>query len=137
MKALVPGARVKLLLIDDERNLGLVLGRALEPVVELQFVTDARDGLKLIEDGEAFDAVVCDLMMPTLSGMEFYEHLRRIDAPLAERTGFITGGTFTPPAREFASRMVGRIIEKPFLAEDLHVFVRGLTSRSGSPAPSW
>lgn len=127
-KATTP--KLKLLLIDDERNLGLVLGRALESDLELEFVTDGHDGLRRIQDGQRFDAVVCDLMMPTMSGMEFYEHLQRVNGALAERTGFITGGTFTPPAREFASKMNGRVIEKPFLAEDLHAFVRLLTGRT-------
>ncbi|MBX5483805.1 MAG: PAS domain S-box protein [Myxococcaceae bacterium] len=121
-----PSRRLRLLLVDDERNLGLVLERALEQDVELQFVTDGRVGLQRIQGGERYDAVVCDLMMPSMTGMEFYEQLRRIDGALAERTGFITGGTFTPPAREFASKMTGRIIEKPFMAEDLHAFVRSL-----------
>lgn len=120
--------RLKLLLIDDERNLGLVLGRALEEDVDLEFVTSGRDGLQKIAGGQRFDAVVCDLMMPTMTGMEFYEELRRVDEKLAARTGFITGGTFTPPARDFASRMSGRIIEKPFMAEDLQRFVRTLVS---------
>ena len=120
--------KMRLLLIDDERNLGVVLGRALEPELEVAFVTDARDGLKRLKAGERFDAVVCDLMMPAMDGMQFYEELVQLDAGLARRTGFITGGTFTPPAREFAHRMNGRVIEKPFMAADLHALVRTLVS---------
>ena len=129
------GGPLRLLLIDDERNLGLVLGRALQPDMEVQFVTDGHEGLRRITSGETFDVVVCDLMMPTMTGMEFYSELERIDAGLALRTGFTTGGTFTPPARDFASRMVGRIIEKPFLADDLQTFVRTLVSASAPSAP--
>jgi two-component system, NtrC family, sensor kinase len=133
--ASVDSRPLRLLLIDDERNLGLVLTRALQPAVELEFVTEAGQGLQKIRDGQRFDAVVCDLMMPSMSGMEFYAELERLDQALARRTGFITGGTFTPPARDFAGRMQGRIIEKPFLAEDLRQLAEALAGRPCRPPP--
>jgi PAS domain S-box-containing protein len=120
-------APMRVLLVDDERNLGRALERAVEPEVRLDFVTDAHEGLARIARGEKYDAVVCDLMMPTMSGIEFYEALRERDPALAASTGFITGGTFTQPAREFAARMAGRVIEKPFLAADLIGLLQRLT----------
>ena len=118
--------QLRLLLVDDERNLGRALERALEPDVQLQFVTDAREALERISRGERYDAVVCDLMMPAMSGMEFYDALCKLDPALAARTGFITGGTFTVTARDFAVRMADRVIEKPFFAAELQALVRRL-----------
>lgn len=118
---------LRVLLVDDERNLGRALERALEPDVSLQFVTDAREGLDRISRGERYDAVICDLMMPSMNGMDFYEALCRLHPGLAARTGFVTGGTFTTAAREFALRMKDRMIEKPFLASDLHALVRRMS----------
>ncbi len=127
---------LRVLLVDDERNLGRALERALEPEVSLQFVTDAREALDRIARGERYDAVICDLMMPSMNGMDFYDALCRLHPALAARTGFVTGGTFTTPAREFALKMRDRVIEKPFLASDLHALVRRMSRAEPAPLSS-
>jgi CheY-like chemotaxis protein len=76
-------------------------------------VSSGRAALALLQQGLSFDAIVCDLIMPELTGMELHE-LERLDAELAWRAVFITGGAYTASARAFAERMGDRVIAKPF-----------------------
>jgi CheY-like chemotaxis protein len=39
-------------------------------------VTSAKAALALLEEGQSFDVVFCDLMMPQMSGMDFFVQLQ-------------------------------------------------------------
>jgi CheY-like chemotaxis protein len=67
--------------------------------------------------------VVCDLMMPGVSGMECYEALRASRPELAASMIFLTGGAFTPKAVAFLDRVPNARIEKPFDADALRAEV--------------
>jgi CheY-like chemotaxis protein len=73
--------------------------------------------------GEEFDTVLCDLMMPDLSGMELYERVAAVRPDVAERFVFITGGAFTPRARAFLDRVPNARIDKPFDAANVRSLV--------------
>jgi len=62
-------------------------------------------------------------MMPDMTGMELHAKVRDIAPVLAERTVFLTGGAFTPGAREFLARVPNAWIEKPFEPEALRALV--------------
>ncbi|EAU66691.1 response regulator, partial [Stigmatella aurantiaca] len=64
--------------------------------------------------------VLCDLMMPDLNGMDVYERVCESKPELAGRFIFITGGSFTPRAREFLETIPEQWIEKPFDEQQLH-----------------
>jgi CheY-like chemotaxis protein len=80
---------------------------------EVVTVIDARDALARLSAGERFDLVLCDLMMPTLSGEEFQRRLRAISAPLADELIFLTGGAFTPGAASFLAGTPNLCLQKP------------------------
>jgi CheY-like chemotaxis protein len=61
--------------------------------------------------------IFCDLMMPGMSGIELYEHLRQSRPALARRIVFMTGGAFTRRAAEFLAATENRRVEKPFSLE--------------------
>jgi len=67
-----------------------------------------------IEAGERYDVILCDLMMPQMTGMELHEALRLRDPALAARVVFITGGAFTERASAFLRDVPNACIEKPF-----------------------
>ena len=58
--------------------------------------------------------VLCDLMMPGLSGMELHDRLARSSPEGAGRMVFLTGGAFTDAARDFLARVPNPRLEKPF-----------------------
>ena len=73
--------------------------------------------------GERFDVILCDLMMPVMTGMDLAEELARILPEQASRVVFITGGAFTARAREFLERTPHHRLEKPLDMGRLHAVV--------------
>jgi PAS domain S-box-containing protein len=122
-----PSSRRRLAVIDDEPLVSRALARILEAEGEVTVVERARDALDRIRAGERFDAIVCDLMMPELSGMALHAELRAIDPALADRMIFVTGGAFTEAAREFLERVPNPRLEKPVDRAALREAVRRVT----------
>ena len=113
-----PSRRV--LVIDDEPLVRRVLRRTLEAAgCEVVEAAGGRAGLDLALRGEPFDAVVCDLMMPDLTGMDLFEELALQRPDLARRTVFLTGGAVTDRARAFVAASTNPILQKPFRADEL------------------
>lgn len=113
------GGRARVLLVDDEKAIGMAVQRALSQHHEVVFVTSAKEALAHLGAGERFDVILCDFMMPEMTGMELHEHLVQNNPEHARRVVFLTGGAFTPASHLYLDRVSNRIIEKPFRAADL------------------
>jgi len=107
-------ARGRVLVVDDEPLIGKSIARVLSPPHEVVTVTSAREALLCLEDPLRFDVVLCDLMMPEMSGMDFYSALMVRAPQAAGRMVFLTGGAFTQQARLFLERVSNPRLEKPF-----------------------
>ncbi|MFP2908534.1 response regulator, partial [Pyxidicoccus sp. 3LFB2] len=118
--------RRRLLLIDDEPAVGSSVARLVRDMYEVRAVQGGREALQLLSAGERFDAILCDLMMPGMTGMEFVVELERLSPDLAQRTGLMSGGAFTSQAREFVGRHSRGLLEKPFERERLCTYVEHL-----------
>ena len=87
--------------------------------------------LALCVDGEKFDLILCDLMMPDMTGMDLHRELARLVPEQASRMIFLTGGAFTAKARRFLSETPKEHIEKPFDPANLRAIAqRYLAERS-------
>jgi two-component system cell cycle sensor histidine kinase/response regulator CckA len=113
----VKGGRI--LVIDDEVSMGSSLRILLSPEHDVTVVTRGGHALALIEAGERFDAILCDLMMPEMGGMEFHAALEHAAPELIPRVVFLTGGAFTERAVEFLASVKNPRLDKPFAEEDL------------------
>jgi PAS domain S-box-containing protein len=122
--------RRRLLIVDDDPNFGAALRRFLTTEYEVQLFTHAEEALELITRGERFDAILCDLMMPIVTGMEFYERLSAQVPEQAERIVFLTGGVFTNDARDFLHNNPNARLEKPFEIHELRALLNKLTELS-------
>jgi signal transduction histidine kinase/CheY-like chemotaxis protein len=128
--------RCSVLVVDDEALVARSVTRLLEDDYDVVEISDSREALRRIGAGERFDMILCDLMMPDLSGPEFFEEVGRIDRRLAERMVFITGGAFTSRAREFLETSGRPWIEKPFAGDGLRGLVRAqLEAAAGMLSP--
>jgi CheY-like chemotaxis protein/anti-sigma regulatory factor (Ser/Thr protein kinase) len=122
-----PPPRVgKILVIDDEPLLGDVLRRLFASEHHVVADTEARVALRRMTDGERFDVVFCDLIMPVMTGYELHAELRRLAPAEADKIVFMTGGAFTPAAREFLASVPNARIEKPFDLTKVRALVRSL-----------
>ncbi len=118
------GQRGRILVVDDEPLVASAIRRALDREHDVTVFSDARPALARIAAGARFDLLLCDLLMPEMSGIEFHEEIRRLDPTLARQTLFLTGGAFTDQARAFLEREGVRHLEKPFSLEVLRETVR-------------
>ncbi|GAC1596636.1 MAG: hypothetical protein NVS4B10_05780 [Myxococcales bacterium] len=118
------GKRASLLVVDDEASVGTSIRRALSAEHDVVPVTSARAALDLLGRGERFDTVLCDLMMPDMTGMDLHRALLRIEPTLAQGMIFMTGGVFTSAAQQFLDHMPNQRIEKPFEVQNLRAIVR-------------
>lgn len=106
--------RLRVLVIDDEIAIGRTLAIGLADEFEVATATSGREALELLAGGDRFDVVLCDLMMPDVSGMDVYERVAESSPRLAARFVFVTGGAFTERARAFVERTRAPVLEKPF-----------------------
>ena len=84
--------RLRVLLLDDDELILRSLQRSLSPHFECQAMGKAQAALEmLVHDGD-FDAVVSDVVMPEMNGLEFWTELEQSRPELALRTVFISGG---------------------------------------------
>ncbi len=118
--------RGRVLVIDDESAiLNLVLRVLSDPhdCVATRYATEA---LARIEQGERFDVILCDLMMPVMTGMDFFARLAEISEEQAARVVFLTGGAFTARARAFLTEVTNERLEKPFEISTLQAVINSL-----------
>jgi PAS domain S-box-containing protein len=138
LSARPPSRRGRILSVDDEPMIGTAISRALRQEHEVTALTSAREALAQLIRGERYDVILCDLMMPEMSGMDLYEEIVRVAPEQAARMVFLTGGAFTPKARDFLSRVGNRCMEKPFTPGELRELLRAQlgaepTEAAGAP----
>jgi PAS domain S-box-containing protein len=127
--------RGKILIVDDEPLVSQAIRRALQREHEVMALTSAREAHARLTGGEHFDVILCDIMMPEMSGIDLYESLARFSPGLAARMVFLTGGAFTPRAREFLGQTKNPCVEKPFVPRDLQELVRSLLAEPAASSP--
>jgi two-component system, cell cycle sensor histidine kinase and response regulator CckA len=115
--------RGKILLIDDEEAICKSMKRILEREHDVESVQDAREALRKLKEGEQYDVIFCDLMMPLMTGMDFYAELDQADPKAARRIVFLSGGAFTPRAQGFLQEVANQRLEKPLDTQQLRATI--------------
>ena len=129
-------ARSRILMIDDEAAVGRSIRLLLSPDHEVVNVTRALDGLAQLEAGQTFDMILCDVMMPEMSGIELFAQLQARFPSYTQRTVFMTGGAFTSQAREALESLGTPRLEKPFSETQLRTMIALVTSSGDVVAPA-
>ncbi len=124
-----PGAHMRILVVDDEPLVCEGIKRALRSH-DVTITSSGADAAKLCVSSD-YDLVLCDVMMPDVSGMDVYARVRRARPEVAGRFVFMTGGAFTPSARAFLESIDNEQIIKPFSLRELR---RLVARRSDTPA---
>jgi len=121
-----PGRRGRLLVVDDEPALCRTVVRALGGEHEVVSCPGGREALDRIAAGDRFDVILCDLMMPGLTGMDLHAALAASAPDQAARMVILSGGLCSAPALEFMERVPNERLEKPFATATLRALVRRL-----------
>jgi signal transduction histidine kinase len=141
MLALVP-RRAKILVIDDEPVVARAMRRML-PGHDVSIALDATHALQAFENGGLMDVIICDLMMPDISGVDLYVRACDRWPELKPRFLFMTGGAVTPKAQELLEQADVRCLHKPVRNEELMAMVDAivasidLAQQRGSSRPVW
>jgi signal transduction histidine kinase/ActR/RegA family two-component response regulator len=114
-----PSRPGRILVIDDEVVICKVVQRALAHDHRVTTTTSAQEALGWLHAGAKYDVILCDIMMPQMTGIAFHEQLMNVLPRDAERVIFLTGGAFTATAREFLDHIPNERIDKPFDATHL------------------
>jgi PAS domain S-box-containing protein len=107
------------LVIDDEPMVASALSRLLASRgFETVIANDGTAGIELALAG-GFDAILCDLMMPDVSGIDVHQRLLATRPDLAERIVFVSGGAFTEREQAFVEETRRPVVGKPWSPDAL------------------
>jgi CheY-like chemotaxis protein len=129
-RASTPSLRV--LIVDDEPLIVQSLTRMLASRVTVVGESAGARALELILGDPEFDVIVCDVMMPGMTGIELHERVAREKPERAGRFVFITGGTYTARARDYLERISNTRLDKPFDVTKLVAAIDRVASGQGA-----
>jgi CheY-like chemotaxis protein len=108
----------RLLAIDDDVQIRRVFTRTLGRHFCVDSVGEGEEAFAMIDQGTVFDAILCDLHLPGMSGQAIYEQLLPRSWAMAARFVIITGGV--PDADDVFATMLGeRYVMKTCSIDDL------------------
>jgi len=124
---------VKILVVDDERAVRESLRRALElEGYEIELAADGREALERLEAESQPDALILDVLMPGVDGLEVCRRLRRTGSRLP---------VLMLTARDAVENRVAGLdagaddyVTKPFALEELLARIRALLRRTTNGA---
>ena len=125
-------AAVHVLVLDDERSIGMLLERWLrasgyEPTV----ATSGDEAVQLVREMR-FDAVLCDHRMAGMAGTEVFDAIVAVRPQLQRRFVFMSGDVLNPELTAFVEGRGIGLLAKPFDRETVR---RTVESILGATAP--
>ena len=118
--------RGRVLIIDDEQLVNDAAKALLTPEHDVRTAESGAEGLSKLELDDEVDVIICDVMMPGMSGIAFYEQLQALFPPLIDKVVFMTGGAFSPQARASLQRIPNLCLAKPCEPGRLRALVRSM-----------
>ena len=121
-----------LLVVEDDERLSRALRRLLEEdrhVVDV--AADGETGLAIAEDGAGIEAVILDIGLPDMSGLEVARRLRRSRSELAIL--ILTARDTVDDRVTGLDAGADDYLVKPFAYEELAARLRALSRRSAGP----
>jgi signal transduction histidine kinase/ActR/RegA family two-component response regulator len=133
--ALGSARRLRLLIVDDEVLVARAVRRVFEKEFRVEIALDGQSALEKLRKTD-YDVVLCDVMMPGISGLDVYRQVRAENEPLARRFVFATGGLFSQELSDNVKRLSNMIVEKPFDPAELRRVILAAVPEPRSGASS-
>jgi two-component system, cell cycle sensor histidine kinase and response regulator CckA len=125
--------RGRVLIIDDEPAVLSAMQRVLKRRHDVTTINDSREALQVLQAAHEFDIILCDLMMPYLTGQQLYETLKASGNDAINRFVFVSGGVTTEVVGAFLANIPNDMIEKPFTSAELESVTRRYVLRRELP----
>ena len=108
-----PAVRGRIMIVDDDSRIRTVIAGILHGNETVE-ACSGKEAREILEEDQAFDLILCDIIMPYLSGVELHKWLLSDHPELAKRVVFITAGSFTTRTKNYLDKVDNILIEKPF-----------------------
>lgn len=120
----------RVLVIDDEPAMLRAYQRTLSDSHEVVPEPLATTALERLNRGERFAAIICDIIMPGMTGAQFWDHVSVLDPDQAARVLFVTGGSINESTASFLTTHASRVLRKPLHPSALLSAVGTLSEQS-------
>ena len=117
-----------ILVADDEPHIGRIIKMKLEQgPFRVSLAYDGQEAIDLVNNGEQFDLVLLDLMMPKLSGLDVLRQIREQDKFRSLPCIILTAGGDAKHERDALELGATQFLTKPFSPKKLYALVARLT----------
>ncbi|HYQ18292.1 MAG TPA: response regulator [Polyangiaceae bacterium] len=114
-----------LLLVDDDMAVLSGFRRHLQAEdISIEFALSGGQALRRLLSDTPPDAVVCDMLLPDISGVEVFQRAVAADPSYRKRFAVATGGSSVPEVATFLAGFSGPVLKKPIEAAQLSQAVR-------------
>jgi len=115
--------------VDDEPIVQQFLTEILgEEGYRVEIIANGEDALERL-GSEDYDAILLDIKLPGMSGIDLYKHMQKSTKSLAKRVIFITGDVMNRDTATFLAGNRAPYITKPFDAEQLRESIDRILSQ--------
>lgn len=118
----------RLLLLEDRDDFREVLRDHLSSKFQVTLAPTGVEGLREVREN-AFDIILCDMMMPRMGGEMFYWAVTRSRPATAKRFIFFTGHRNNPALEYFFNRVNATVLIKPFQLKELDATIDNVLRR--------
>jgi DNA-binding response OmpR family regulator len=124
-------AQTKILVIEDDNYMQLILKKFLSKTYEIEICTTALDALSFLQNGNIPDLVISDLNTPNLSGLDFIMQIQSSDFFKSIPVIIVSGEDSSEVRVRCLNTGADDFIVKPFNPAELEARVRAILRRIG------
>ena len=128
-----PQSNYRMLVVDDDAEIGLYISQELGAFYHVTPVTSAREALRLLLGVEAdrqYDLVVSDVMMPEMDGFTFLRMIKTNMNLSHIPVVMLTSKSDVANRLEGLEKGADAFLAKPFDMDELHVVINNLISKN-------
>jgi two-component system, OmpR family, alkaline phosphatase synthesis response regulator PhoP len=129
----------KVLLVDDDMSILSGYRRQLQAEdIAVEFALSGTQALRRLLSETPPDAVVCDMLLPDISGVDVYRRALAAEPSYGQRFAVATGAWAVPAVASFLASFTGPVLHKPIdsarLVRAVHTCLSGARAFSKSSA---
>ena len=114
---------MSILVIDDQPSLILAVVRPLHATHKVTIAFSGDEALERLMRGEQYEAIISDVCMRGMGGLEFAEWIA-VEFPVYSRRLILWSGTYDPQLRDEMDRLNVRCLRKPVRPAELMAALR-------------
>jgi CheY-like chemotaxis protein len=125
----------RVLVVDDDPDMRTLIATVLrEPAYEVVLCGDAETGLVRARDKKPYDVIICDFMLPGMSGLELIQRLR--ENRMTAKVPILMISAHTNYLMEERAKVAGanHFLNKPFTLSQLRSALDILLQNKGESA---